>query len=574
MSGNVILISPWVEHLCIEVINGQNSTVQIDFNRFRYHSVPTSKVIKNKTPKLVGRDELVSRLFSVIAEHPDHSEPTKCNLFGCVRRHLKYCDHHSLSPFTKEAVQHELCQLNNRQQRGEIKDSSETILRSELASVLGLLDLPAKSWLPAIPTSGKSQMESAEGYSNGDLKKKLPLLRALFKQLNTQFMADPGTHLASSANTATMTFNWMGNTYPVRSGINKLFSVATYLLAYYTWSNSKQLYDLKRPQTVSHSLSDEWYQMPAFKRRSFKTFTVEIGANDRLEIPKYALQFFDKLLAASKTLNSGADALLLASFSGGKIVPMNGSKLSSLNSWLDKQFPMVDDRGERLWPVVRRFRATGSQLTQARKGPVQAAMLLENTPNVIKASYSSGNRHENNQMMRDTAQTMEQSARDRQGVEAAKQAVRDAQQVEVLAYEAFVAKATPPSRNSHGSYCKDPFGKQSEAFTRHARQRGLLGEGERLACADLLACFGCEHQVLVESVDDIWCLLSFSECIEESLYLHLDKEHHQKNFADVLARIDDRLKLIKPKPRRTAENKLADMGRHPLWPDAASLSIF
>lgn len=49
------------------------------------------------------------------------------------------------------------------------------------------------------------------------------------------------------------------------------------------------------------------------------------------------------------------------------------------SSWLSVHFPMTDDLGQRLWPVTVRW-ATGSHLTLALKGPVEAALLLDNTP--------------------------------------------------------------------------------------------------------------------------------------------------------------------------------------------------
>lgn len=372
-----------------------------------------------------------------------------------------------------------------------------------------------------------------------------------------------------------MTFIWKGETHRLRSGITKLFCAGTYLLAYYTWTNSSVMYNLKRPQMVSHKMSDEWHQMPAFKRRAFKTITVEIGAHDRLEIPKYALQFFDRLLNASRLIDPNPDAFLLHKCNSGKVQMMTGATLSGFKrNWLSRHFPMTDERGIRLEPIIRRFRATGGQLLLARKSPIEAALLLDNTPNVVNLSYSSGNPHENNLMNRDTALTLEHQVRDRQGVEKAKEKVRTSQNVEVLAYDAYIDRCTPLIRSATGSFCKNPYGNSAQKYIKRLENHGLLKEGERLACADLLKCFSCAEQVIVESVKDIWCVLSFRDCLEESLYLHRDKAHHEKNFGQVLNNISARLQLINPKVIRQAENKLSFDGRHPLWPDAASVDIF
>ncbi|MEZ9955443.1 hypothetical protein AB4395_23620, partial [Vibrio splendidus] len=71
---------------------------------------------------------------------------------------------------------------------------------------------------------------------------------------------------------------------------------------------------------------------------------------------------------------------------------------------------------------------------------------------------------------------------------------------------------------------------------------------------------------------DIWCLLSFKACIEESLYLHLDASHYCKNFEDIVTFIDEKiLPNIHNRLLRQAEEKLDDDGYHPLWDEADSV---
>ncbi len=139
-------------------------------------------------------------------------------------------------------------------------------------------------------------------------------------------------------------------------------------------------------------------------------------------------------------------------------------------------------------------------------------------------------------------------------------------------FEVEFANLPQLSRTPNGGSCKAPFGEKSDKYTRKARQQGLIKDGERLACADLLACFGCPEQVIVQSVSDIWCLLSFKACIEESLYLHLDAGHYRKNFENVIQFIEEKIfpslnKLI----FKQAQVKLADEGYHPAWNDSAPL---
>ncbi|MFM5465328.1 hypothetical protein [Aeromonas simiae] len=578
MSKTLKLIAPWVEHLCIPIRNGANAHLLLDFNRYRYRGVPKTHEIKQGNVQLLDRDDIAQRLFITITSREDASPATKGNAFTAARRHFAFCDAQTppLQPLSEMAFVKELEHNSIRQRIGEIKDSTESKLRGDLSSLYQWLDLPVRHIYPLGVRSGRTQTEPTRGYSDADLKQLLPLLRGIFKQLYQQFIIDPEFHIQASSNAHTMVFSWKGKDYPVAGGASKIFYVATFLLSYYTWSNSTVLYSLRRPQTSTHAISSNWYQMPAFKRRAFKTITVELGDHNKLEIPKYATRFFDQLMTVSKLVDPKPDGLLLPAYSyrKRKVQMMSGCLLNDFKAnWLTKYFPMTDERGDVLWPTPRRFRATGSHLTLALKGTLEAAILLDNTPRTIALAYSSGNPHENDLMNRDTSQTLEQIVRDRQGVESAKQKVREAQKVEVLAYEAYIRRASPPIRSAHGSYCKDPMGAMAEKFTSRARAHGLITENENLACADLIKCWSCGHQVLVESVTDLWCALSFRECIEESACLHIDNAHYQKNFGEALAKIDLRLKQLSPKIVQQAKRKLADEGRHPLWIDVDSISM-
>ncbi len=578
MSKTLKLIAPWVEHLCIPIRNGANAHLLLDFNRYRYRGVPKTHEIKQGNVQLLDRDDIAQRLFITITSREDASPATKGNAFTAARRHFAFCDAQTppLQPLSEMAFVKELEHNSIRQRLGEIKDSTESKLRGDLSSLYQWLDLPMRHVYPQGGRSGRTQTEPTRGYSDADLKQLLPLLRSIFKQLYQQFIIDPELHIQASSNAHTMVFSWKGKDYPVAGGASKIFYVATFLLSYYTWSNSTVLYSLRRPQTSTHAISSNWYQMPAFKRRAFKTITVELGDHKKLEIPKYATQFFDQLMTVSKLVDPKPDGLLLPAYSyrKRKVQMMSGCLLNDFKSnWLTKYFPMTDERGDVLWPTPRRFRATGSHLTLALKGTLETAILLDNTPRTIALAYSSGNPHENDLMNRDTSQTLEQIVRDRQGVESAKQKVREAQKVEVLAYEAYIRRASPPIRSAHGSYCKDPMGAMAEKFTSRARAHGLITENENLACADLIKCWSCGHQVLVESVTDLWCALSFRECIEESACLHINNAHYHKNFGEALAKIDLRLKQLSPKIVQQAKRKLADEGRHPLWIDVDSISM-
>nr|MCC4820106.1 hypothetical protein [Vibrio lentus] len=76
-------------------------------------------------------------------------------------------------------------------------------------------------------------------------------------------------------------------------------------------------------------------------------------------------------------------------------------------------------------------------------------------------------------------------------------------------------------------------------------------------------------------ISDIWCLLSFKACIEESLYLHLDANHYRQNFENIVEFIEEKiLPRIDRKLLKQAETKLDDEGYHPYWDSAGSVLGF
>nr|MBF4396075.1 hypothetical protein [Vibrio anguillarum] len=110
---------------------------------------------------------------------------------------------------------------------------------------------------------------------------------------------------------------------------------------------------LSHPDNSSTTLGEVWYTMPAFKRRAFKTIQVEMCGHE-LDIPKYALEFFDKLREASMLIDTGDHATLLQTIVTNKVQPINPSTLRAFADWMEKHFSFTDQTSRRLRPVISR----------------------------------------------------------------------------------------------------------------------------------------------------------------------------------------------------------------------------
>ncbi|EJT3519283.1 TPA: hypothetical protein N2685_000045 [Vibrio parahaemolyticus] len=566
--NNITYLSGWDPSLCIKLDDNR----RCDFNRLLYKDLPKTQYLQNgQFTEHADRDGFILQMKARLAEQIEEgaSHKTLYNHFSSTAEYLRWCDNEKVESFTSSSLKGFFDYLLEKVRLKLIKRSTYTAKLSYLSPVFrDYLDLPER-WLLPITKMGNNDTEPFEAYTSSDLKKLLPLLRKLFDQTAKQFLENPQKHIDAYKSKTTMTFYWKGESYPLCGAISKMMCAATYLLSYYTYSNTGVILKLTRPSNASVSLGEKWYTMPAFKRRAFKTIQVEMGEHT-LNIPKYSMNFFDRLIEISKLIDNSDGALLLQTYTRKTVKTINGGILNAFSQgWLNKHFQLTDQKGESLIPVISRFRETGAQLTAFHQGESASGVLLNNTPNVRQKHYSTGNRQQNNSMMQDTALIRQEQAERKEGVKAAQVSLG----IDVLTIEeAYKVNFPNLSKTPNGSSCADPFGEKSEAYNRKARKHNLLKEGEILACADLLSCFGCSEQVVVQSVSDIWCLISFKACIEESLYLHLDTHHFRQNFESIINFIDNNiLPKISKNILKQAEERLDNDGAHPLWEDTDSI---
>ena len=568
--SNIAYLHGWKPELCIQLDVDVN--LLADFNRFMVKGVPsTASLQQGGQFEDANREGFILQMKSRFVEfmiegkshYSLHSSYSECS------RYLRWCDKSDEEAFTQGSTEAYFGSLYKEVLIGAIKRSTYTVKRSRMLRLFSdYLDLPI-TYFGNVTITNSSDGEPFEAYTRDDLNKLLPFLRSLFKQTAKQFIENPEKHINTHNSIPTMTFDWMGERYKLCGGISKMMCTSAYLLAYYTYANTSDLFQLKQPDKASTSVGEIWYTMPAFKRRAFKTIQVEVGGHD-LNIPKYAMNFFDTLLEASRLISTDSNATLLQTTTSRKCSPLKNTTLrDSLLIWVEKYFTFTDQTGHRLRPVISRFRETGAQITTYHQGELVNNIMLNNTYNTRKKSYSKGNRAANNGMMQDAMSLREQEIKQGESTKEAKESLG----LDVLVIESENKVHLPNlSRTPNGGSCSEPFGERSEKFTRKALKHGLIKDGERLACADLLGCFGCPDQVIVQSISDIWCLLSFKSCIEESLYRHLDAHHYKKNFEDIIVFIDTKiLPNINSSQLRAAEEKLDDDGLHPNWDDAESV---
>ncbi|MFQ3395330.1 hypothetical protein P9477_17920 [Enterobacter mori] len=543
---------------------GDYALKTVDFDCYNFRGFPAKRYCSSS--ERILRPVSAETLFIAFRD-ADYAEATKYYHYSYLRKYVAFCDNTVLSVFSQESVIAYGEYILHRNKAGELRNSTCTLVISAVKQCFILLGKPGH-WFDAIPTLGKSQATPHKAYSDNDLKKLLPLMRALFKQLYGQFLLEPDVHFFATNFKPTMKFVWKGLRIDIYGAVSKMMAAATYLLSYYTWANTSALLTIQRPEETTLSTKEKWYQMPVFKRRAFRVITLRFGDHGQLNIPKYSLEFFNQLLEISDIIgqhwSENSAPGLLITFRNSRAVPMQIGELSVLNKFIEENFHLRDDKGDRLTPVISRFRATGSQIMQLHHSPAMSAELLGNSPRTVRRHYSEGNEFDNQSMLQDAVSVMADKARFGESIQQAKRRRETLLEVHILTYESLLKMQAPPMKQAHGSYCQNPFGEQAEKFISRIRRHGLLVT-EKFACSDLMKCFACPHQVIVAEPVDIWCLMSFRECLEDSIYRHVDHRHFYQNYGSVLSAIENILNRIDKKILQEATCRLHDEGLHPLW---------
>lgn len=550
---------------------GISKTTYFDFERLRYLGVPK---IKNTVGGVsANRDDRVKVWFQVFRDHNEYTDQTKNGFLQDFVKYVKCCDQNNVAVESCIAVEIWERHLISQVRSHSMSVNSARKLISTMKSILTLFDCPVFNWFSKYPLF-RSESNPTNSYSDTELTKLIRTLRGLHHQLGKQIKDAPQVHLDAAPNTHTAFYRDSNRYLDICATVTKYFCASFFLLAYYTWANTTSLLNMKKPKKREGSFGI-WYEQSVLKHRANKFITIAIGDNNSTQIPKHALRFMENLLEISSLIKPDDEHLLFQSRLG-EISTLETYHLLAFTNWLCKNFELKDDYGEPLRPEAKRFRATGSSKYIALTNNVtEASLILGNTPNTVNRHYTRGNELENNMQLQAVAHTLEGAVRCGE-IQDAKEQARSILKVEVLPYESFVQKYAginkKPERSPIGTGCADPFGDKADKYRRKINFSPKALDVSNLACADILNCFFCTNQVVIEEVDDIWCLLSFKCSLEESRENHLNQSQFNKNFEEILHRVNQVIFRIDPKIRRQAERKLKE-SRHPLWPEELNFLI-
>ncbi|EKN4583347.1 hypothetical protein CGH86_09825 [Vibrio parahaemolyticus] len=555
--------------LTIRMRTGIDQYFTYDFTRFFYQGVAFKKNFDSAKP--ANRDDDVLRWYRFFNNTNEYSDLTKQSYLRDFALFVRHCDYKNLRPESAEAVESLERHLIEQVRIEKMNVNSARKQISCVKKCLEKLGNPSSSWFSSYSLF-RSEINPTEGYSDRELSVLIKVIYRFFNQLSTQILDEPDKYLQATTNKRVGTFTYQGFTHDIASPITKCFSAAYFLLAYYTWGNTTVLLNMTKPKEKIYE-GGAWYEQSVLKPRANKFVSVSIGDNGTYHVPKIALRFFEQLLKLSTSIST--DSHLLYQVNAGTAAPLQQGHIQTFSNWLQQTFSLVADDNKPLRPTASRFRASGSYRYLAKTGnAIETSLLLGNTPRTLNKHYSSGNILENDKQLLAATYTIEGVAKC-SDINQAKEHAKKALGIEVLPYEDFLNKYSDSNgqKTVLGTGCKNAFSAHVEKYRRRNHFNPKDFVVDHLACSDIHNCFNCENQVIIESVEDIWCLLSYRESIKDSKVYHLNEQHFSNNYSDLLASINRIVFTVHPKVKRLAEKKLENEGRHPLWPDGINIDF-
>lgn len=555
-----------IENITIKLKTGIAKYQYFDFNRYRYFNVPSKSALAKS--HYANRDDIVLRWFRVLSNNHEQSDTTKHGYINDLVKYVRFADVYTLNMESQETVSRWEQNLVEKVRLGSMHVNTARKLNSSIKCLFKLLELPVKKWFSSRGLF-RCEVNPTEGYSDKELKTLLRLLHPLFRQLHRQIMKAPEVHINAQPMDFTAVVDLQGKKIEVAGAITKCFALGYFLMSYFTWGNMTTLLQMKKFNKENLS-KGQVYSQSVFKSRANKYVTISIGDNNTQHVPKHALSFIEKLLELSRVVNANNDHLFFQ-VSRGNNAPLESNHLNSATNWLLINFNPLDERKHPLRPSAKRFRASGSaRYLDITGDAVGTAFLLGNTPQTLSRHYSKGSPIENRKQLQAATHTMEAMVKC-SDLSESKNYAKKQLDVEVLPYEHFLEKYSrinnKPQTTVIGSGCKKPFGEEADIYRKKMNFSPKTLNVDHLACADILKCFSCSNQVIIEEIEDIWCLLSFKEAINDSLRNHVNSSQFIRNFKDLIDKIEFAIFSVNPVIRRKAIKKLKDEGRHPIWPE-------
>ena len=566
---NVISALPLSPSQWILNVDTDDGPKIINVNRLRFKNLPQTISLESVN---AGRDAYIQKFWQSITTQ-SMRDASRYVYFNKAVKILNFADDSNTNPFISSGVEAWIHNQHSRILKGEITEASASQDIGAYRKFISLCGLNPKTIFHGHnPFSerdrGKKNIRVLP-YTKNEERQLLLIIDILYRQLKPYVLNKSKEPFAEIKNKGKI-FNLPcpTNLWPEHpANYWKIFVVcAFYKLAAYTGYNTTTLTNLKLSQVQKIATdSGHYYRFSPTKGR-------QGGAVDLkdLSTPKM-IAFFDDYLSLLPNVSCPECIWVFPVFDIQKksFSPLYNSHVTyRINTQIRRIFSPTDERGKPLKLSASRFRKNRNLIAHYVAGLIVAARDANHSIKTEDRYYGSIHPHDG---IKQTAATVDVLAQLSQtgnaitDIESAKLEVARKWNTELLPLDEAFHRYGALKQMPNGVRCKNGYdGENPQKYQKMIFQNGLKLD-ETLPCAMYQSCLGCQQSVIVDCAEDAYLLLSFREFIANMANMHVDGNHLEKNYGELLSQLDTTIALLLPDNTNQAKQQLFKNGLHPFW---------
>ncbi|MCG3866003.1 MULTISPECIES: hypothetical protein [unclassified Photobacterium] len=526
--------------------NSNNAVKLYDFDELNY--------------EFTDKETLAQYLYESF-ENSDWSDSTKYTMFGVIRRLLEFNAHYekNSNPINNKTMIHFLEHIHKEVLKGGgLKRASLSQLKRNCNSILnkfGLNKIPKGHGFDY--KAGGNELVTDE-YSK---KEWFALIRAL--------------HNRRKLLRSRLDSNFDINDH------NEYVLNCLCMLCIYTGATSSELFSTYfAEEKVSYiSSGKNWYVVNGIKNRASRVnnYSLHFKTSGKLFMEEY-LPYIQNINNRYKKNEPLLFPLLTEdeeiSQAEGRMLTLYQDKLIRI----DEKLAALKKKDPSFTFRLQRIRASSLSRSNRELGEKTSISVGNHTLKVHQANkYSRGNKKVNQIEAAKSAVTLESTVRNGGNIELGintTSQIMNIPIVDVTEYENKFTNSNDTCKTTQGGVCKGEENKQTKAFKKSLNKHNLLTESdlENISCGYIIECFDCSNFGVIDDVEDIWCLLSFREQLNNSIQHHCSLKHFIKNYGDIMISIDRLLDRLTSRNVELAMKKIIKGKLHPQWDDEYSIA--
>ena len=563
---SALAISPckWVK-----TVIADDGPKKLNINRLRFRNIP--RLISDECTN-AGRDNYIQNFWQSLTTQA--MSGASCHAYyNKAIKFLKFADDYNFNPFTSTGVEYWIHNQHSRILKGEITEASASQDIGAYRKFISLCGLIPKTIFPEHnPFSerdrGKKDIRTLP-YTKKEEKQLLVIIESLYRQLKPYVLNKSDEPFAEII--------YKGKVFKLPCPTNlwpehpanywKIFvACAFYKLAAYTGYNTTTLTNLKLSQIQKiATITGYIYRLNPTKGR-------QGGMVDSKDISTAKMiAFFDDYLSLLPNLSYPGCEWVFPVFDiqSQLFSPLYNSHVTyRINTQIRRIFSPTDERGKPLKLSASRFRKNRNLIAHYVAGPIVAARDANHSIKTEDRYYGSIHPQEG---MKQTAATVDvlaqlgQTGNAGSDIESAKLEVARKWNTELLPMDEAFHRYGVLKQMPNGVRCKNGYdGENPQKYRKMIFQSGKEMD-ETLPCAMYQSCLGCQQSVVIDCAEDAYLLMSFREFIANMANLHVDGNHLEKNYGELLSQLDTTITLLTPDHTNQAKQRLFENGLHPFW---------